>query len=327
MLILNVDIVPTLGAAVLPLKGFEDSIKKLLVDGQVGIVSPSMTVVPKAQTLKGALSEDNSELVDFFSHPDVQKKMVPTSTYVDRLTTCQMSDGGYCDRNLKTRRTGEGAIRLCWHHDNLADDSNLAFNIARNNSVRFGLRDVARLLYGDANRPVTIVDLCWWAVRNDVFTLLPEKVLESQFERELNTARRTAVFNSKVSNERYQEPIKETLKRYAGPVIKLAVDDEPPASFMRKPKMLTWHSEKYLKFVRTLPCRQCGCEAGIAHHLIQHGEGKMGGKAHDIFTFALCNQHHQELHRGVDAWEKAHGTQLWHVKETIKLAFGMEALS
>lgn len=326
MLILNVDIVPTLGAAILPLKGRESAIKSLLVDGQVGIVSPSMKVVSKEQTIKGSLSEDNSELVAFFSHSDVQSKMVPTSTHVDRIKVCQLADGGYCDHNLKTRQTGEGAIRLCWHHDNLADDSHQAFSIARSNAVRFGLREVARLLFGDAKRAVTIVDVCWWAVRNDVFSLLPEKVLESQFERELKAAQRTATFNSKVSNERYQEPVREALQRYAGPVVKLSVDDEPPASFMRKPKMLTWESNKYLAFVRTLPCRQCGVKAGIAHHLIQHGEGKMGGKAHDIFTFPLCNQHHQELHRGVDAWEKVHGTQLWHVKETIKLAFGMEAL-
>lgn len=310
-----------------PIGKSEEAIKRLLVDGQVGIVSPSTELVTKSQTIKGALTEERTDLVAFFSHPDVQNKMVPTSSYVDRLNVCEMSDGGYCDRNLKTRKTGEGAIRLCWHHDNLADDSNQAFNIARKNAVLFGLRDIARQLYGDANRPVSIVDVCWWAVRNDVFALLPENVLEPQFKRELNAANKTAAFNRKETDARFQEPVKETLKRYAGPVTKLTVDDEPPASFMRKPKLLTWQSEKYLKFVRSLPCRQCGQTAGIAHHLIQHGEGKMGGKAHDIFTFALCNEHHQELHRGVDTWEHKHGSQLWHVKETVKLAFGMEALA
>lgn len=327
MLVIKADVVPTLGALILPLKGKEDLIKSLLVDGQVGVVSPSMEVVTKDQvTIKDALTEDRSDLVAFFSHADVQAKMVSTSAYVDRMTECQLADGGFCDRNLKTRRTGEGAIRLCWHHDNLADNLHEAFSIARKNAVHFGVKEIARQLFGDAARPITIVDLCWWAVRNDVFTLLPENVLESQFERELNAAQRTAMFNSKVSNARYLEPVKETLKRYAGPVTKLEVDDEPPASFLRKPKLITWQSEKYLSFVRSLPCRQCGQEAGIAHHLIQHGEGKMGGKASDIFTMPLCNTHHQEIHRSVDTWERKHGSQLWHVKETIKTAFGMEAL-
>ena len=96
--------------------------------------------------------------------------------------------------------------------------------------------------------------------------------------------------------------------------------------YLRKPKPIRWESEKYLAFVRKLPCRVCSKTAGVAHHLIGHGEGKMGGKASDMFTFPLCHDHHQRLHHDVNAWEREHGSQLWHVKETINRALVVGAL-
>ncbi|MDK2548025.1 DUF968 domain-containing protein, partial [Escherichia coli] len=32
------------------------------------------------------------------------------------------------------------------------------------------------------------------------------------------------------------------------------------------------------------------------HHLIGHGQGGMGTKAHDLFVLPLCRKHHDELH-------------------------------
>lgn len=36
------------------------------------------------------------------------------------------------------------------------------------------------------------------------------------------------------------------------------------------------------------------------HHLIGHGQGGMGTKAHDLFVLPLCRKHHDKLH--ADNW-------------------------
>ncbi|HHX8317889.1 TPA: DUF968 domain-containing protein [Vibrio alginolyticus] len=316
MLKVSLDVVPTLDAALIPLSPNKEAIQRLLVDGKIGLVSPNQRLATKTA---GGLSSDDLSLVAFFAHEDVQLLIGSTAKYVDTISECQLKDEGYCNHNLKTRVTGEGAIRLCWHHDNMADDSHPAFSIARKNTVRHGLMAVSRQLHGEVKR-ITDVDLCWWSVRNEVYSLLPQSVLDRQFKRE-EGCKRVGVLGNVDTDARYVfEGQREQLQRLAKPVLKLVIDDDPPAMYLRKPKPIRWESEKYLSFVRKLPCRVCGKTAGIAHHLIGHGEGEMGSKASDLFTIPLCNEHHQELHRDVHFWECLHGDQLWHVKETIKKA-------
>ncbi|MEF1310684.1 DUF968 domain-containing protein [Vibrio mytili] len=323
MLKVSLDVVPTLNAALIPLNPNKEAIQRLLVDGKIGLVSPNQRLATKSDH---GLSVEDHALVAFFAHEDVQQLIGRTANYVDRITECQLQDEGYCHHVLKTRVTGEGAIRLCWHHDNMADDSHKAFTIARKNTVHHGLMTVSRQLHGTV-KPITDVDLCWWAVRNDVYALLPQSVLDRQFKRE-EASKRVGAIGSVDTDARYvAEGQREQVKRLAKPVLKLTIDEDPPAMYLRKPKPIRWESEKYLSFVRKLPCRVCGKTAGVAHHLIGHGEGKVGSKASDIFTIPLCHDHHQELHRDVNCWERHHGDQLWHVKETINRALAVGAVS
>jgi len=319
----DIDIVPTLNAAVIALTPNTQSLKSLLVDGKIGLVSPAQQLVPEERQ---ALKPTDSSLVAFFSHEEVQSRIGPTHQFVDSINECQLKDSGYCDHNLKTRKTGEGAVRLCWHHDLQGDsDPNLYYHIARMNSVVHGLQAVSRQLHG-YQKPITDVDLCWWAVRNGVYELLPQSVIDRQFKREA-TAKRLGAKGRVDTDARYVlESQRDQIERLAKPVLKLVIDDDPPAMYLRKPKPIRWESEKYLSFVRKLPCRVCGKTAGIAHHLIGHGEGKMGSKASDMFTFPLCNEHHQQLHHDVNTWERQHGDQLWHVKETINRALVVGAV-
>ncbi|HBC3457112.1 TPA: DUF968 domain-containing protein [Vibrio parahaemolyticus] len=322
MLKVSLDVVPTLNAALIPLSPNKEAIQSLLVDGKIGLVSPNQRLATKTV---GGLSSDDLSLVAFFAHEEVQLLIGRTARYVDTISECQLKDDGYCNHNLKTRVTGEGAIRLCWHHDNMADDSHKAFSIARKNTVRHGLIVVSRQLHGEVRR-ITDVDLCWWAVRNDVYPLLPLTVLDRQFKRE-EGSKRVGVLGSVDTDARYVfESQCDQLKRLAKPVLKLVIDDDPPAMYLRKPKPIRWESDKYLSFVRKLPCRVCGKTAGIAHHLIGHGEGKMGSKSSDMFTIPLCHEHHQNLHLDMNAWEDQHGDQLWHVKETINRALVVGAI-
>jgi hypothetical protein len=93
-------------------------------------------------------------------------------------------------------------------------------------------------------------------------------------------------------------------------VLDLAVDPEPPASFMKFPKLQRWESVKYLQWVKSQPCCVCGATADDAHHIIGYGQGGIGTKAHDLFTIPLCPVHHSELHKDPKWWEQENGSQL-----------------
>lgn len=93
-------------------------------------------------------------------------------------------------------------------------------------------------------------------------------------------------------------------------VVSIAVDPESPESFMKRPKRRRWVNEKYTRWVKTQSCACCGKPADDPHHLIGHGQGGMGTKAHDIFTLPLCRKHHNELHADPLAFEEKHGSQV-----------------
>ncbi len=93
-------------------------------------------------------------------------------------------------------------------------------------------------------------------------------------------------------------------------VLDLAVDPEPPASFMKLPKFQRWESVKYLQWVKSQPCCVCGATADDGHHIIGYGQGGIGTKAHDLFTIPLCRVHHSELHKDPKQWEQENGSQL-----------------
>ncbi|WP_273839352.1 DUF968 domain-containing protein [Providencia rettgeri] len=99
-------------------------------------------------------------------------------------------------------------------------------------------------------------------------------------------------------------------ERVSKPVLNLTIDPEPPASLMLKPKLQRWINDNYLQWVKSQPCCVCNSIAHEAHHLIGHGQGGMGTKAHDLFTIPLCRIHHSELHKDPNGWEREHGSQL-----------------
>lgn len=316
----DIDIVPTLKAAIISLVNYE--LTPLIVNGQIGLVSPNGS---RHKEKRNTLYNDDHTLVGFFSSERVQALIGPTTLYAEQINKCQLADDGYCNHNLKTRRTAEGAIRLRWHHDNLADDNPKAFTIARLNSVHHGLRQVSMQLHG-VDTPLTDSDLCWWAVRHNVFHLLPQSVLDRQFKRKPNFIK-NGILGNKDTDARYNpESQVEQLKRLAKPVLTLSIDPEPPALHMRKPKPLHWKNEAYLDFVSKLPCSVCGEKSQYAQHLTGKGENKMGVAPDDLFVFPLCDKHGTDLIESVFSWELEHGSQLLHVTKTLKAAIAMGAI-
>ncbi|MBF9000695.1 DUF968 domain-containing protein [Vibrio sp. CAIM 722] len=63
-----------------------------------------------------------------------------------------------------------------------------------------------------------------------------------------------------------------------------------------------------------------------AHHLIGHSEGKMGSKAHDLFTMPLHVDEYRNFHDDPTGWESMNGSQLYYVKQTIKKALDIGVL-
>lgn len=84
-------------------------------------------------------------------------------------------------------------------------------------------------------------------------------------------------------------------------------------------KTKTLRSEKYLKFVRLLPCAICKTMDGIeAHHI---STGGMAMKGSDLQTVPLCRLHHAEYHQfGKETFWQRHNADRWEVvAKTLEL--------
>lgn len=71
-----------------------------------------------------------------------------------------------------------------------------------------------------------------------------------------------------------------------------------------------FRSEKYLDWVRSLPCCYCTGPGGIAHHLIGYKDAGTGTKRGDHMAIPMCPTCHNQLHsemksqRFVQQWER-----------------------
>ena len=78
-----------------------------------------------------------------------------------------------------------------------------------------------------------------------------------------------------------------------------------------------WRSEKYLAWIRTLPCCICGIPSSVAHHV--KGVGHFSGaalKASDILTMPLCIPHHSEFHSDPELLDE----QYYYICRTVERA-------
>ena len=92
---------------------------------------------------------------------------------------------------------------------------------------------------------------------------------------------------------------------------------------MRIQKVQPWRSNRYLDWVRSKPCAQCGKpDQSEAHHIIGISGGFMGGKVGDNLAVPLCHHCHMELH---DAHIDLEAQVAWLVR-TQAIAFHEGAL-
>lgn len=238
---------------------------------------------------------------------------------------CQWPHSNWHDANLKTLRHEPGAIRVCWHCDNLlsGQHNKTLAAMARANVAEWLIRFILGDLQFGADHQLTIPELCWWLTRNGLAEAIPENLarhaLRLPDEPIKSVYRESELNHNPAATQIVQEKAKQ--------VLALRVDPESPQSFMLRPKRTRWECEKYTKWAKRQPCACCGQQADDPHHLIGYGQGGMGTKAHDLFVIPLCRAHHDELHADMKAFEEKYGTQPELLLKTLDRALAIGVLA
>ncbi|HAO7334797.1 TPA: DUF968 domain-containing protein [Escherichia coli] len=282
-------------------------------------------VVP---AVRQPLAEDKS-LLPFFSDERVIRAAGGAGALSDWLLrhvkSCQWPHGDYHHSETVIHRYGAGAMVLCWHCDNQLRDqfTERLESMATDNCARWVLSVVRRDLGFDDSHVVTMPELCWWLIRNDLADALPE----SAARKALRLPKPVVPSVTRESDLVPSVPATSIIQDKAKKVLVLKVDPESPESFMLRPKRRRWVNEKYTRWVKTQPCACCGKPADDAYHLIGHGQGGMGTKAHDLFVLPLCRKHHDELHADTVVFEEKYGSQLELIFRFIDRALAIGVLA
>lgn len=267
----------------------------------------------------------NNEYIDpFILHDTVVsklKKLYSFDVWLNSRFNCQLEGGEYCHHEFVNEKIGNSAIHICWHHnkDLIIDDKIKA--IAKRNLKQFLIDCIINQLKHNTNHQLSIQELGWWAIINHLYELIPENMARLLHGRQIEKIKSVYKESEIIAyDDRSTTRLKNEIK-------KIKLDPESPESFMLSPKMKHWECEKYTQWVKTQLCVCCGKQSDDPHHIIGYGQGKMGGKAHDIFTIPLCRKHHNELHQNVENWEQKYGSQLLLLFRFLDRAFGMCVIS
>ena len=228
--------------------------------------------------------------------------------WLERKFECQWPHNEWHSKDFTVMRHPPGSIRLCWGCDNQLREQTTErlAGIAMQNLVKWLLERVNIMLGFSEDHTLTLPEFCWWMVRNDLADLIPEsvasKALRIKPDSHSSVMRESDIVPSLPATEILQEKVKK--------VVSVKVDPESPESFMLRPKRRRWVNENWTRWVKSQLCVCCNKQADDPHHLIGHGQGGMGTKAHDLFVIPLCRAHHDELHADPVAFEAKYGDQL-----------------
>lgn len=286
----------------------------LFRQGRVVIETPSEAIqhlpsgiIPEAHQ---PLTDDDSIKAIFENERVIRRAggLDSLDAWLERKFECQWPHKDWHARDFTVLRHVPGSIRLCWGCDNELrhQTTERLAGIAKENLVQWLIERVNSELGFNAEHTLTIPEFCWWMVRSDLADLIPEylatKALRIKPEAFNPVMRESDIVPSLSATHILQEK--------AMKVVTVKVDPESPESFMLRPKRRRWENEKYTRWVKTQQCSCCNNPADDPHHLIGHGQGGMGTKAHDLFVIPLCRAHHDELHADPVAFEAKYGDQL-----------------
>ena len=304
----------------------------LFMQGRV-LVEPepkSMRGLPSGvvPAVRQPLAEDKS-LLPFFSNERVIRAAGGAGALSDWLLrhvkSCQWPHGDYHHSEIVIHRYGTGAMVLCWHCDNQLRDqtSESLEQLAQQNQAEWMIDVIRHAMNGTQERELSLAELCWWAVCNQVTDALPETVLSRSMglpaekirsvyrESDIIPGEKTATSILKQRTKNLVLPTHQQQNRpQENKVVTLTVDPDSPAQYLRRQKPQREEMPVYTRWVKTQKCMTCGNQADDPHHIIGHGLGGMGTKADDLFVIPLCRKCHNELHAGVKEFEEKHGSQL-----------------
>lgn len=267
---------------------------------------------------------NDPRLQSFFQHGrviDAGGGINAIEAWATRFMGCQYC-GNERPRQLATRTYGNAAMRLCWGCDNKTDGhtSPKLDEIANVNMARWVVETAKWRLKSEGQ--LTIPELVLWATISGVVDLIPNDISAEL----LGLPKPIWVSGQRKESDMVVGPAPtEILTKTAMKVFK--VDVEAPGAFMLRPKRTRAEDSKYTRWVKTRPCCGCGARSDDPHHIIGHGQGGMGTKAHDFFTIPLCRQCHDALHDDVAAWEAEHGSQVELLFEFLDFSFGVGAIA
>lgn len=273
------------------------------------------------------LADDPAMLAVFENERVIQRAggLASLDAWLNKKFECQWQHSTWHDKNFTIMRHVPGSIRLCWHCDNILSGqyTEQLTGLARQNLVSWILGVIRTDLGFSESHVLTLPELCWWMIRHDLGDVIPEavahKALRRPEEKQVSVTRESDIVPSLPASEIVQEKAKK--------VLKLRIDPESPESFMLRPKRHRWENEKYTRWVKSQPCACCNQQADDPHHLIGHGQGGMGTKAHDLWVLPLCRKHHDELHADTVAFEEKYGSQLELIFRFIDRALAIGVLA
>lgn len=329
---------PELGLVIL--KPGAELLKKLCTGNRI-IISQSGN---EHAGIKSGIIQDeqpllNNKYIDsFILHDkviDKLKNLYNFDYWLNQRYKCQLEDGEYCHHELVNEKVGHSAIRVCWHHDkDLVIDEKIK-GIAERNLKSFLIESIITELKLGLDHQLSLQELGWWAVINKLYDIIPENMARLLHNRSVETIQSVYKESELIASDDRSGPrlsidsekAYQHIQALAKPIKKINVDPESPESFMLRPKLKRWECEKYTQWVKTQPCVCCGKQADDPHHIIGYGQGKMGSKAHDIFTLPLCRFHHNELHANVEEWENKYGSQILLLIHFLDKVFGMKVIN
>ncbi|MCT6990668.1 DUF968 domain-containing protein [Salmonella enterica] len=287
--------------------------------------------------------------------------------WVSRISDCQCAGAEDDHvRNLTTAQTQDGgAVRLCHACDNAhyMKGYRALSDIITRNRAEWIVDYVRMSLRLGKNHQVTLPEMFCWAVLHGVTNAMPVNVIRrfaSLPEDEVLTGtikeaginpwqlgarqlveKKAGESISAIPPDIYTEPnakklikdsglnemLNETAAGRVKPVLVLAANDDPPAGYMRKPKMQRLELPEYTQWVKRQPCCGCGKTADDPHHIIGHGFGGTGTKACDLLVIPLCRVCHEALHADTRGWEEQNGSQLLWLARTLARATGTGAIT
>lgn len=222
-------------------------------------------------------------------------------------------------------------VPVCWHHANLMEregfgEKALVKDGMANQIARRILKDAVGARCGVHPGEVNATTIAWFATMNGLLPETPRAILQKA-GMHFPPTQRFVGNGYRDTDARYRMPPDEAVQgAFDKAVKKLTVDPETPNALMGIPKRKTFNSEKYLQWVRSLPCVVTNQEGVQAHHIIDTLGGKMGGKTHDLFVMPVSPEQHGLLHKDRARWEKRNGPQWYHVLRTIDKALALGVL-